>query len=158
MRPAFACAALAVLALSACKPAGEAPAQPGGEAPAPDAGAPPAPIEPRLNGVDLTEDLRVVGTEPFWSIDIDNDYLKFKGVDLPEATGQNAGPTMTPGTATWNVSTGDGTVLKVVLTGEKCSDGMSDREYPLTAKVDFGEKHFNGCAATVAALDQSPRP
>jgi uncharacterized membrane protein len=147
-------AAAAALALAACKPAGTpAPAEP-----APAEPAPSAPIEPKLNGVDLTEDLRVVGTEPFWAVEITNDYLKFSGADMPESTAQNSGPVMTPGLATWTGSTGDGKTLKIELTGENCSDGMSDRQYPLTAKVDLGDQHYKGCAATVAQLSGPPHP
>jgi len=146
--------AAAALSLTACKPAGEAPTGAEPPATAPDS-APTVqtPVPPVLNNVDLTQDLRAVGTEPFWAVEMTNDYLKFSLAGEAEATAQNSGPTMTPGVATWNASTGDGKVLKIVLTGDKCSDGMSDREYPLTAKVDLGDQHYKGCAATVAQLN-----
>ena len=55
------------------------------------------------------------------------------------------------------VSTADGKALKVTLTAGPCSDGMSDREYPLKAKVELGDEKYIGCAATVAQLGQ-PAP
>lgn len=145
-------AAAAVLALAACKPAGEAPA-PGGETPAP---APaPEPIKPELNGIDLTQDLRAVGTEPFWAVEMTKAELKLSGVDIAETKGPNAGPQMTVGQADWSATTAEGKTLKITLTGKDCSDGMSDRTYPLTAVVMHGETTYNGCAATVAALDRT---
>jgi uncharacterized membrane protein len=33
---------------------------------------------------------------------------------------------------------------------------MSDRVYPLTAKVELGEVSLNGCAASQAFLDTQP--
>ena len=49
----------------------------------------------------------------------------------------------------------DFTVVKVMLTATECSDGMSDRTYPLTARVEIGGETLNGCAATAAALDRA---
>lgn len=146
--------AAATLSLAACKPAGEAPTGAEPPATAPDS-APPVqtPVPPVLNNVDLTQDLRAVGTEPFWAVEMTHDSLKFSLAGEAEATAPNGGPAMTPGTAAWDAVTADGKALKIVLTGEKCSDGMSDREYPLTAKVDFGDQHYKGCAATVAQLN-----
>ena len=143
-------AAAAVLALAACKPAPEAP--PAGETPPAPA---PEPIKPELNGVDLTQDLRAVGTEPFWAVEMTKAELKLSGVDIPETKGPNAGPVMTVGQADWTTTTAEGKPLKITITGKDCSDGMSDRTYPLTAVVVHGETTYNGCAATVAALDRT---
>lgn len=143
-------AAVAVLALAACKPAAEAPA-PAETPPAPA----PEPIKPELNGIDLTQDLRAVGTEPFWAVEMTKADLKLSGVDIPETKGPNAGPTMTVGQADWTTTTAEGKTLKVTLTGKDCSDGMSDRTYPLTAVVVHDTTTYNGCAATVAALDRT---
>lgn len=143
-------AAAAVLALAACKPAGEA-AAPAETPPAPA----PEPIEAKLNGINLTEDLRAVGTEPFWAVEMTRAELKFSAPDHPGATAPNAGPAMTVGQADWSATTADGVALKITITGADCSDGMSDRTYPLTAKVQLGDATYNGCAATIAALDRT---
>lgn len=142
-------AAAAVLALAACKPAGEA--TPPANAPPPAA---PEPIKPELNGVDLTQDLRAIGTEPFWAVEMTKADLTFSAPDHPGSTAPNAGPAMTVGQAEWSATTADGAALKITMTGKDCSDGMSDRTYPLTAKVLLGETTYNGCAATIAALDR----
>lgn len=143
-------AAAAVLALAACKPAPEAP-PPGETPPAPA----PEPIKPELNGIDLTQDLRAVGTEPFWAVEMTKAELKFSAPDHPGSTAPNPGPVMTVGQADWSATTADGAALKITITGVDCSDGMSDRTYPLTAKVMVGETTYNGCAATIAALDRT---
>jgi uncharacterized membrane protein len=35
---------------------------------------------------------------------------------------------------------------------------MSDRTYPLTARVEAGSQTLNGCAASVAFLNSAPAP
>lgn len=144
-------AACVALSLAACKPAGETSIPPADAPPAPA----PEPIKPELNGVDLTQDLRAVGTEPFWAVEMTKAELKFSGADLPEAAGPNPGPSMTVGQADWSTTTADGKTLRITVTGKDCSDGMSDRTYPLTAVVALGDATYNGCAATVAALDRA---
>ena len=147
-------AAASALALTACTPAAE-PAK-GDDAAAPPAPAAP-PADPVLNNVDLTQDLRAVGTEPFWAVEMTKAGLTFSGPDRPNATAPNTGPAMHEGEASWTGTTADGKALKVTLTAGPCSDGMSDREYPLKAKVELGAEKFTGCAATVAQLGQ-PAP
>jgi len=142
-------AAAATLSLAACN---QQPAEP---APAPTEPAPPpAPPKPEINAVDLTQDLRALGTEPFWAVEITKAGLKTSGVDKPERTAPNAGPVMSEGAAVWTATTSDGQPLKVTLTAGPCSDGMSDRTYPLTAAVELAGESLKGCAATVAALDR----
>jgi uncharacterized membrane protein len=55
-------------------------------------------------------------------------------------------------TATFEGKTAAGTALSVTLVATECSDGMSDRTYPLTAMVKVGETSLNGCAASSAAI------
>ena len=144
MRALALLAPLAVLTLAACSQ-GDAPDQP---APAP------APAEPDavLGGVNLDEPLRALGTEPFWAVNIDGDGLVYSGVDRPEERAPNAGPQMAGTTAMWRGQTEQGRVLSVTLIETRCSDGMSDRTYPLTARVEIGEEVLNGCAASVDFL------
>jgi uncharacterized membrane protein len=40
--------------------------------------------------------------------------------------------------------------LRLTLRKAACSDGMSDRSYPLTAEVEAGGKTLKGCAAPSA--------
>ncbi|WP_439476373.1 COG3650 family protein [Brevundimonas sp.] len=139
MRPVF--AALAVLALGACSPADE---------PAPPSEAPePAPV---LGGVDLDKPVRALGTEPFWSVELTGTEMVYTAPEPPEQRAPQPDPLVQGTTATWEAETADGTALRVTLIATECSDGMSDRTYPLTAMVKLGERELIGCAASTAAI------
>lgn len=141
--------ALPLILLAACSP------EPEVKRGAPEAPAPAVPATPMVGGVDLSQPLRLLGTEPFWGVQVTGDALVYSGVDRPEQRAANPGPTVTGTVATWDVTTDKGAQLKVMLTATECSDGMSDRTYPLTARVEIGGETLNGCAATVAALDRA---
>lgn len=113
----------------------------------------PAPVETRaLAGVNLDETVRVLGTEPFWSVEITPDALVYSGVDRPERRADNPGPSMQGTVATWTTATSDGAPLVITLSATDCSDGMSDRTYPLAARVEIGGETLTGCAASAAAI------
>ncbi len=145
-------ATAAVLVLSACEQAAEPASAPAPSEPA----APSTPATPtsELNGVDLTKDIRAVGTEPFWATEITAAELKFTGADLPERIGRNNGPIVEDAQAMWTSAAADGAMMSVTLTPGPCSDGMSDRTYPLKAEVRIGPQTYSGCAATIEALDR----
>ena len=54
--------------------------------------------------------------------------------------------------AMFEAETADGQPISVTLIATECSDGMSDRTYPLTALVEVGERTLTGCAASTAAI------
>lgn len=112
----------------------------------------PAAADAVLAGVNLTEPLRVLGTEPFWSVNIDEQALVYEGVERPQQRAPNTGPVLQGATAVWSARTDQDQQLEVTLAATACSDGMSDRTYPLTARVRIGEETLNGCALSVAAL------
>ena len=127
--------------------------------PAPDLTAPVPPPEPTtLGGVDLSQPLRAIGTEPFWSVEITPDALAYSAVDSSGMRADNPGPTIQGTTAVYAAAGSDGTALVVTLIATECSDGMSDRVYPLTARVEVGPQTLNGCAASVAFLNSQPAP
>ena len=118
--------------------------------------APAAPAEARiLAGVDLDQPLRVLGTEPFWAVEIRPTALIYSGVDRPEQKAANPGPVLQGTVAAWNTATEAKTPLVVTLMATDCSDGMSDRTYPLTAKVEIGTESLTGCAASGAAIERA---
>lgn len=117
----------------------------------PDQPEPPAP-PPVLGGVDLGQPLRALGAEPFWGVDITPTAIKYAGVDRPEQTAPNPGPTITGTTAAYATQTVQGDRLEITLIATECSDGMSDRTYPLTARVVIGAETLQGCAASTAAI------
>lgn len=140
MRPTF--VALAVLVLGACSAEPETPA---GPAPEPE----PAPT---LAGVDLSRPVRLLGTEPFWGIDLTGTEVVYSGADRPEQRGPQPKPTIQGTVATLETTTTTGTPIAVTLTATECSDGMSDRTYPLTALVEVGGETLMGCAASTSAI------
>ena len=138
---ALAALTLATLTLAACSPAAEEPAAP----PAPPA----APAV--LAGIDLTQPLHVGGNEPFWTVQLTGSEMVYSGVDRPEQRTPQGQPTMQGTMAIWEGTTGAGNPLKVTLTATDCSDGMSDRTYPLTAMVEISGETLMGCASTASA-------
>lgn len=132
-------AGLALLALTACSPAAEAPE----DDPPPAARAPaPAPAANPFEG-----DINALGTEPFWAVEIRETTLKFTRPDAPDVVVPNPGPRLEPGKAVWP---GQGLVL--TLTEGQCSDGMSDRTYPWFAELTAGFDMYKGCATRAAEL------
>lgn len=139
MRPLL--VALSLLALAACSPA-EPPLPPPED-------AVPAPV---LSGVDLSSPVRIVGNEPFWSVELTGTEMVYTTPEPPERRAPQPHPVIQGTTATYETETADGTALKVTLVATECSDGMSDRIYPLTAMVKLGDLDLTGCAASVAAV------
>jgi uncharacterized membrane protein len=117
-----------------------------------------APTPVSLGGVDLGQPLRALGTEPFWSVEITKDAMVYTGVDREEQRASNPQPVVQGTTAVYTASTDDGAEMIVTLIATECSDGMSDRLYPLTAKVEMGEVSLTGCAASQAFLNSQPAP
>ena len=107
-----------------------------------------------LGGIDLTQPIHALGTEPFWSLDITPSAITYTSPNGPPRTAANPGPVMQGTIATWT-GTGD-TPMTVTLIATECSDGMSDRTYPLTAQVEMGGTKLSGCADTQAAFDAAP--
>jgi uncharacterized membrane protein len=137
-------AALSVLVLAGCSPA-EAPA------PSPKLTAPAA----VLGGVELAGPLRAIGTEPDWSVDLMGTEMVYTSPEPPGQRARQPEPVIQGTTATWAGETADGATFKVTLVATECSDGMSERTYPLTAMVTVGERALTGCAASTAAITSS---
>ncbi len=134
----LACSCLALL--QGCRtspPADAARAEP---APAP---APP-PREPWAS-LGAEEELSFLGTEPFWSGSVHAGTLSWVTPDhLP---GERAPATRVARAGALELSaTVGGQPLRVTVTRQPCSDGMSDRRYPLTVTVQHGTEQRQGCA------------
>jgi len=111
---------------------------------------------PVLAGVDLGKPVRALGTEPFWSVEITQDALIYTRVDQPAQRAPNRGATVQGTVATYVTTTDLNEALNLVLIATECSDGMSDRVYPLTVKVEIGDDELNGCAAASSTLTVPP--
>lgn len=113
--------------------------------PPPDSAAVAAPAGSAA--VSTAEPLRALGTEPFWALDIDSAGLRFT---TPEDTAGMRFPPNAPSpiagdTLVWMAET-EMAALHVRIWPERCSDGMSDREYPYTAIVRVAATTYRGCA------------
>lgn len=137
---------LAVLALAAC-----------GEASPPTEPSTPAPTPaPVLGGVDLGQPVRALGTEPFWGVDIGADGIAYEGVDRPREVAPRGEVQLMGTMAVFTGTTDQSRPITVTLIDTDCSDGMSDRLYPLTARVEIGDETLQGCAASRSAIMTSP--
>ena len=136
MRPSL-IVALAVIPLAAC------------------ASTPPSAARgPVLAGVDLSRPLAVLGTEPFWDVALSDD-MRFTSTEEPEQRAPRPRPERVGETVVFRSRVSDGRALVLTLSPEECSDGMSDRTFPLAAVVQLGDAAFRGCAATKSALERA---
>lgn len=112
-------------------------------------------VEASLGGVKLAEPVSVLGTEPFWNIIITPAGMTYSSPEVEGLTAANPGPVIQGTTATYKTRLDD-KPLELTLIATECSDGMSDRTYPLTAIVTLGETRLNGCAISREALSALP--
>lgn len=145
-----------LLLLGACEPQ-----DPNGQTAAPPLDAPPPaaalPAAPAVS--DFGQPLRALGTEPFWAVDVtDGTRLTLTRPDHPAATFEAPGATITPGRAVWMARAADARAMTLTLFVSECSDGMSDRRYPMTAEVELSGETLRGCAIPTAELAKEPRP
>ena len=135
-------------ALAACKPS----AREQRSAVAPAADAPAAPSEPpgapaSALSAEYAEALDLHGTEPFWAMKIRRDAMSLDRAGQAQLLAPNPGARIEPGEAVWRTAaTGEGGSLKVTLKPGDCSNGMSDKEFPYQATVEFGGERLMGCA------------
>jgi uncharacterized membrane protein len=80
----------------------------------------------------------------------------FQGVDKPREVAPRGEVDLVGTMAVFTGTTDKGRALTVTLIDTDCSDGMSDRLYPLTARVEIGEDTLQGCAANTAAIMSAP--
>lgn len=115
--------------------------------------------EPSPADSPLSNDLRILGTEPFWAIDISkttNSAVYSRAGETDVALGF---PKETRGRDGEVVLTSTSPQGDVVMTirKENCSDGMSDRTYPWEAEVAIKGEKLKGCAATPEFLAGTPQ-
>lgn len=104
-----------------------------------------------FDGIADSASISVVGTEPFWNVSIEPEGEGFGATyaspDNPEGTpfpvARFAGNNGLGFSGELN-----GEAVQIALTPGECSDGMSDRTYPYTATLAYGERTLFGCAFT----------
>jgi uncharacterized membrane protein len=135
------------MGLAACDP--HAADSPGSATPPAD--APAAAPAPAAASSGFDGDFKLVGTEPFWGLEIAGDRLVLDRPAEKAVVAPRTAPVIDGASATWNSGP-----LKVRLTPADCSDGMSDRSYAYAATVVVGGITLAGCGDHPAALAAQP--
>lgn len=141
MRVSLFAVALPALVLAACSQPQSAPKS-----------EPQPPPTRTLGGVDLTEPVRALGTEPGWVLNLNATEMVFEGMDRTMQQARRPEPLVHGTTATYTTATNTGYPMVLTLIATDCSDGMSDRTYPLVARLELGPETLTGCAASTAAI------
>jgi len=131
---------LTALSLSACQPKTDDPSS--------------AHRIDRLGGVDLTANLSVIGTEPFWALTLTDDQITLEGPGKEPAQWPRpeflSSENYQDGSRSAELVADE---LTLVLSAKPCTDGMSDRKYPLTAEATLGDEVLTGCAIATSDLE-----
>lgn len=120
----------------------------------PGAATPPAdaPAETAVRAASPFEgDFKLVGTEPFWGLEIDGGQLVLSRPDAADVVAPRPAPVVDGEGAVWTSGP-----LIVRLTPGECSDGMSDRRYAYTATVKADGVSLSGCGDRPEALAAQP--
>lgn len=109
-------------------------------------------------GIDGTETIHFLGTEPFWGGKVAGNRLTYDTPENMDGTTFDverfAGNNGVSFSGTLESSSFD-----MMVTEGRCSDGMSDRTYPFTVTLQIGEETRFGCAYTEAKpFDGPPAP
>lgn len=119
--------------------------------------SPPPPRAPAPAAFVFPARLQALGTEPFWSIMIDGPEIAYSSPDEPEARTARVTREETGGELRLTGVLG-GAPVTVRIVPKTCSDGMSDRVYSYSAKVQLGERSLQGCARQPGMPEAGDRP
>ena len=86
-----------------------------------------------------------LGTEPFWSLVAANGTLTWTSPEMPVGRPVTA-RTVKLAHGWFFAGKLDDRALELTVSDTLCSDGMSDRAYPYTARVTKGSELLRGCA------------
>lgn len=133
--------ALSKAFVSACSEGAAPPAPP---PPGPTSAAGPCLLQ---DGKALTvAGLRALGTEPFWNARIEGRCVTYSHPEDQKGTRIWTRFTPARGGGTWSGSLGGRRFELKIRPGPGCSDGMSDRRYPLAAELNVAGEQRQGCA------------
>jgi uncharacterized membrane protein len=90
--------------------------------------------------------LKAVGTEPFWSADADGRCVTYSTPENQQGIRIWTRFTGTRETGQWSGSLGKGRFILATRPEAGCSDGMSDRTYPIAVTLKIGGDERRGCA------------
>jgi uncharacterized membrane protein len=90
--------------------------------------------------------IRAVGTEPFWNARVEGRCVTYSHPEDQKGTRVWTRFTAAPGGGTWTGLLGGSRFELKVRPRRGCSDGMSDKRYPLAADLTVGGERRQGCA------------
>lgn len=100
---------------------------------------------PSVPSEELKPSLQARGTEPFWSVEVQNGQLKYTSPEYLDGAAFPANTTrLQPGWRFAGALAGKRAVLTIELS--TCRDGMSDTVYPYKASFIWGDVARQGCA------------
>jgi uncharacterized membrane protein len=91
--------------------------------------------------------LKALGTEPFWSAVIDGRCVTYSTPENQAGTRLWTAFTGSRDAGQWAGFLGRDRFLLVTRPDPDCSDGMSDRTYPIAVTLTIGTEERRGCAA-----------
>jgi len=133
--------ALAAVFVSACREGAVAPAEP-----APTAAATAGPCRSQDGKALSVAAVRAVGTEPFWGARVEGRCVTYSHPEDQKGTRVWTRYTAAPGGGTWSGLLNGKRFELRIQPKRGCSDGMSDRSYPLSADLVVGGERRSGCA------------
>ena len=90
--------------------------------------------------------LRAVGTEPFWGARIAGRCVTYSHPEDQAGTRVWTRYTPAPGGGTWSGALGGRRFELTTRAAPGCTDGMSDRRYPIAVTLLVGSERRTGCA------------
>ena len=91
--------------------------------------------------------LRAVGTEPFWGARIEGRCVTYSHPEDQAGTRIWTRYSAAAGGGTWSGALGGRRFELRTRAAPDCSDGMSDKKYPIAVELIVGGEHRKGCAA-----------
>ena len=134
------------LLIAACSEASKQPASPPAASPANE----PRAAESTTTAEEIT--YRATGTEPFWGLSVTQRELRVTWPEPEPSVATSYTLEERPDGRTYK-----GAAWSATVTFKPCSDGMSDRSYPHTVKVEIAGRVLKGCGWP-AGYDLGPPP
>ena len=115
--------------------------------------APPAPTKAAAHPCEVQDGarlevapIRAVGTEPFWGARIQGRCVTYSHPEDQQGTRVWTRYTAQPGGGRWTGALGGRRFELVTRAQPGCSDGMSDKRYPIAVELFVGGERRTGCA------------
>ena len=100
-----------------------------------------------FDAISPEETVYFTGTEPFWNGAVTEGIARYSTPENQQGTRFSVQRFAGNNGVSFTGMLGDQS-FDLMVTPGRCSDGMSDREYPYTATLRMGNEQRNGCAWT----------